>query len=156
MANTQNPADAGGLAESYFNGGFSCAEATLKAVCESLGLEHARTPAMATAFGGGIGRRGYTCGAVSGAVVAAGLQLGRMGPKEDRSPSYTVAGRFVDEFVAKFGSVMCRDISGVDLMTEEGQRQYKEHAHAERCCPVVRFAAATMCKLLADLPRPVG
>lgn len=141
--------DAGGLAVSYFDGGFNCAEATLKAVCEALGLEHDRVPAAATAFGGGIARRGYTCGAVSGAAVAVGLMTGRMSARDARDPSYSTMGRFVDEFVEKFGTVMCKDISGVDFLTEEGQRKYKEYAHSEKCCPAVRFAASRICELLA-------
>ncbi|NLG79566.1 MAG: C_GCAxxG_C_C family protein [Firmicutes bacterium] len=149
--------DAGELAVSYFDGGFNCAEATLKAVCEVLGIEHDRLPAVATAFGGGISRRGYTCGAVSGAAVAVGLLLGRMSASEARDPSYNTMGRFVDEFVGRFGTVMCKDISGVDFLTEEGQRKYKEYAHSERCCPAVRFAARRMCELLAAAsPRGEG
>lgn len=143
-------ADAGEIAVSYFDGGFNCAEATLKAVCEVLGIEHERIPAMATAFGGGIARRGYTCGAVSGAALAVGLMLGRMNPSEDRGPSYGTMGRFIDEFVERFGTVMCKDISGVDFLTEEGQKKYKEYAHSEKCCPAVRFAARRMCELLGQ------
>lgn len=144
-------ADAGDLAVSYFDRGFNCAEATLKAVCEVLGIEQGRVPALATAFGGGIARRGYTCGAVSGAAVAVGLVLGRMNSSEDRGPSYGTMGRFTDEFIDKFGTVMCRDISGVDFLTDEGQRRYKEYAHAEKCCPVVRFAARRICQLLTGV-----
>ncbi|MCR4402418.1 MAG: C-GCAxxG-C-C family protein [Firmicutes bacterium] len=147
--------DVGRLAVSYFDGGFNCAEATLKAVCDALGLEHDRVPAAATAFGGGLARRGYTCGAVSGAALAVGLAMGRMSTAEARDPSYSTMGRFVDEFVEKFGTVMCKDISGVDFRTEEGQRRYKEYAHTERCCPAVRFAAEKICELLAATnPRP--
>ncbi|MGE5592312.1 MAG: C-GCAxxG-C-C family protein [Betaproteobacteria bacterium] len=141
--------DVGRLAVSYFDGGFNCAEATLKAVCEALGLDHERVPAMATAFGGGIGRRGYTCGAVSGAALAVGLMMGRASARESKDPSYDTVGRFVDDFVEKFGTVMCKDISGVDFLTEEGQRKYKEYAHSEKCCPAVRFAAGRICELLA-------
>jgi len=140
--------DVGRLAVSYFDGGFNCAEATLKAVCEVLGLDHERVPAMATAFGGGIGRRGYTCGAVSGAAVAVGLMMGRMRAQDPKDPSYNTVGRFVDDFVKEFGTFMCRDISGVDFLTEEGQRKYREYAHSERCCPAVQFAARRICDLL--------
>ncbi|MDI7246466.1 MAG: C-GCAxxG-C-C family protein [Bacillota bacterium] len=143
-------ADADELAVSYFDGGFNCAEATLKAVCQILGMEHDRVPAMATAFGGGIARRGYTCGAVSAAALAVGLALGRTDASDPRSPSYDTMGRFLDEFVQRFGTVMCKEISGVDFLTEEGQREYKEHAHTEKCCPVVRFAARRTCELLAS------
>ncbi len=142
-------ADAGDIAVSHFDAGFNCAEATLRAVCQVLGMEHDRVPAVASAFGGGIARRGYTCGAVSGAALAVGLALGRMDASESRNPSYEAMGRFLDEFGQRFGSVMCKDISGVDFLTKEGQREYKERVHAEKCCPVVRFAARRICEILA-------
>jgi len=39
---------------------------------------------IATPFGGGIGRRGSVCGAVSGTIMAIGLKYGRMESDEDK------------------------------------------------------------------------
>lgn len=60
-----------------FSSGFNCAGAVLTVLCErmgKLGRSCGRAvPPVATGFGGGIGRSGGACGALSGAVMAVGL-----------------------------------------------------------------------------------
>jgi len=136
--------DVGQAALSHFNSGFNCAESVLKALCEALGPDWKNCVKIATPFGSGIAGRGHLCGAVTGAVIAAGLCMGRVSPKEDRRPCDEVAGRFIDEFINEFHTVSCRDIIGVDLLSAEGRKKHKEHLRDEKCCPVVKFAAERM------------
>ncbi|HXL04940.1 MAG TPA: C-GCAxxG-C-C family protein [Bacillota bacterium] len=135
-------------AVSYFTGGFNCAESVLKALCEALEPELQNCVKIATPFGGGIAGKGHLCGAVSGAVIAAGLCMGRVSPKEDRRSCDDVAGRFIDEFINEFHTVSCRDIIGVDLLSTEGRKKHKECLRDEKCCSVVEFAAKKMYSLI--------
>ena len=47
------------------------------AVSKAAGIESPCVPRIASGFGGGIGRQGETCGAVTGGVMALGLIYGR-------------------------------------------------------------------------------
>lgn len=136
--------DIGQAAVSYYTGGFNCAESVLKALCEALEPDWKNCVKIATPFGGGIAGRGHLCGAVAGAVIAAGLCMGRISPKEDRRLCDEVAGRFIDDFINEFHTVSCKDIIGVDLLSAEGRKKHKECLRKEKCCPVVAFAASGM------------
>ena len=55
--------------------------------------------------------------------------------------AYALTRELVERFQAEFGSCLCRDLLQVDLLTAEGQRQYKERDLGERVCrPCVRGA----------------
>ena len=63
-------------AGSAFDEGFSCSQAVLSAFAPEHGLDRETALKVATAFGGGMGHRGDTCGAVTGAFMAIGLRHG--------------------------------------------------------------------------------
>jgi len=52
-----------------FSSGFSCSQAVCAAYAEDLGMKRSDALRVAAGFGGGIGRTGGTCGAVSGAIM---------------------------------------------------------------------------------------
>ena len=54
-----------------FDNGFNCAQSVLQATCPEVGKD---LNTVAAAFGGGIGNSKCLCGAVSGGVMALGLQ----------------------------------------------------------------------------------
>ena len=60
-----------------FKEGFSCSQAVFSALSESSGLERNTALKISQPFGGGIAHMGDTCGAVTGAFMAIGLQYGR-------------------------------------------------------------------------------
>lgn len=68
---------------SAFDEGFSCSQSVFSAFAPELGLDREMALRVATAFGGGMGHRGDTCGAVTGAFLAIGLKHGRV-KAEDR------------------------------------------------------------------------
>lgn len=62
---------AGEIAGQLFDAGDNCAQAVLQATCPEVTSDLVK---MAAAFGGGIGNSKCLCGAVSGGVMALGLQ----------------------------------------------------------------------------------
>ena len=66
-------------AKLHFNSGLNCAESVLLTLSGRLAGKNSVSiiPRIATGFGGGVGRNGDICGALSGAVIAIGLALGR-------------------------------------------------------------------------------
>ena len=87
------------LAEQYHTQGNNCVESVIKACNDSMNL---RLPdesiRMASVMGGGIGRSGCVCGALSGACLVIGSLVGRLDPAEKPLPEmyqYTHAGYFL-------------------------------------------------------------
>ena len=64
------------LAHSRFSEGYSCSQSVLAAFAPELGLDADAALRVSAAFGGGMGRTGGTCGAVTGALMALGLKYG--------------------------------------------------------------------------------
>ena len=71
---------------------------------------------LATPFGGGVARRGMLCGALSGALMALGLHLGRSVPGDDeaKARAYAAGEALLAAVEARFGSIQCRVLTGLD------------------------------------------
>ena len=122
-------------ASSYFKSGYNCAESALLAIAkDALEIDSDLIPKIATGFGGGISRQGYVCGAVSGVVMGFGLKYGRNSPEELRAHTYNRVVEFYKRFQEKFGSIICKELSGCDLSNIEGLRKFREeNIHEQRC-----------------------
>ena len=88
-------------------------------------------------------------------VPGASLAFGR-GENEDKSrteTTYAKTREFMDRFQARHGSCICRTLlDGCDLLTEDGQRQYKARDLLnETCKPCVRSAGEILEDLLPRL-----
>lgn len=104
-------------ARRQFEEGFHCAPAVLSTYSEQLGLEKALALRIACGFGGGIGRTGKTCGAVTGALMAIGLKHGQVTLADEQSSqrTYALVREFIDRFTALHSSIECRELIGYDL-----------------------------------------
>jgi len=116
------------LAVETFRSGFSCSQAVFAAFAEELGLDREKALRIAQPFGGGIARTGSMCGAVSGAILAIGLKYGRSRLEDEaaREKTYALVREFMERFGERRGSLLCRELIGVDLSAPGG------HAEAER------------------------
>ncbi len=92
-------------------------------------------PKVASAFGGGIGRRGSLCGALTGGVIAIGLKYGTDNPSvEEREHAYSLALEFYNRFEKECGSVFCRDLIGYDLTSQKGLAEARSsNVFMEKC-----------------------
>lgn len=110
------------LAIENFKSGLNCAECVYDALLRADELAAApETRAMAIGFGGGIGLSGFTCGALSAAVMANGAVYGRSDPwsvdpevrgHEIAEKYYRRYNHLVHDFQEANGGVLCRDICG--------------------------------------------
>jgi C_GCAxxG_C_C family probable redox protein len=103
------------------------------------------------AFGGGLGSNGETCGAVIGAVSSIGLKFGGLHgePGDDiKIRAYT------EEFLTRFkqdisdGSILCRDITGVDWKNEKQVEEYRNSDRPTNCWILVGRTAQLIGELL--------
>jgi C_GCAxxG_C_C family probable redox protein len=129
--------DHAAIALEKFSSGYNCAQAVLYAFCDELGIARDTALRMACGFGGGMARRQETCGAISGGVLAIGLKHGR-GEGQERAvtdETYVKVRELMCRFQAAHGTHLCRSLlDGCDLMTPEGQKQFKEADLMNRTC----------------------
>lgn len=116
-----------------FESGLYCAESVLKAMAEAYGLETQAIPRIATGLCGGVSRTCGTCGAVNGAILGLGLLLGRNSPDDSVESCYASVRQFLEAFENRFGSINCKELTGCDLGTEDGQKSFADHNMNERC-----------------------
>ncbi|RJX22983.1 MAG: C_GCAxxG_C_C family protein [Ammonifex sp.] len=125
------------LAVSCFKEGSNCAQALLSSYGIKFGLDRETAFKIAAAFGGGLGRLGETCGAVTGAFMIIGLKYGPERPK-DKAAKEKVRNS-AEHFIAKFkfrnGAIKCKTLLGCDISTPEGMKFAKEQNLIETLCP---------------------
>jgi C_GCAxxG_C_C family probable redox protein len=98
-------------ATTLYESGYWCAESVVKTVNEIAGQPlPAQVMRMASGFCEGIGGSRCTCGALAGAVMAAGLLGGREGPDDAWEPSYDAAGELRRRFVADQNATDCGEV----------------------------------------------
>jgi C_GCAxxG_C_C family probable redox protein len=142
-------------AQSLFAEGYSCSQAVLLAFAPRLGLDADTAARIASPFGGGIARCGWTCGALSGAFLAVGLHAGHTAAQDSvrKDDVYARVQAIAERFREAHGSTQCHKLIGFDLL-DAGQRQAAADAQVfTRVCPrFVRTAAALAAETLA-VPR---
>ncbi len=137
---------------------YNCAQAVFAACGLGAGLDEQCCLALAAPFGGGLGRLGETCGAVSGALLALGLREGAPAATtptpESKAALYARVGEFIAHFKARHGSIVCRDLLGCDISTPEGREQAQtRNLHQTLCRELVRSAAEILAAMAAE-PHP--
>jgi C_GCAxxG_C_C family probable redox protein len=126
-----------------FSKGFNCSQAVLGVFADELGLDGKTASKVSCGFGGGIGRGGDICGAVTGAVMAIGLK--KFSPEADLQQSKAQVYKIVKEFKKRFkkrhGSIVCRKLLGCNIATAKGAAKAAEDdLHRKVCVGLVRDA----------------
>ena len=137
-----------------FASGYNCAQSVLHAFAEELGMDEDTATRVAASFGGGMGRSGGPCGALTGALMALSLATASLDPadKEAKERNYALTLRFVEAFAARFGSTTCPGLLGYPIGTPEGLQAVREQGlFASRCPGYVRGAAEIAGELLAEV-----
>ncbi|MCK5247979.1 C_GCAxxG_C_C family protein [Candidatus Bipolaricaulota bacterium] len=116
-----------------FDSGFYCAESVLLAIDEARNVGCKLIPQIATGFCSGVARSCGMCGAISGAILAIGLAMGRSSADESVDDVYKAVRIVLDGFESEFGSSNCQLLLGCDLGTEEGQRSFHERKLYATC-----------------------
>ena len=86
-----------------------CSQSVLLSLQEEFGIGNKEVFKAATVISGGIARRGETCGAIIGALMAVSLLIGREKMEETEvyreamEPSWDLINRFRDELKKQFG-----------------------------------------------------
>ena len=123
-------------ARALFQEGYNCAQAVFLTYSDMFGMDTALAAQLAVSFGGGMGRMREVCGTVSGMAMIAGLMEPANDPKdkEAKARNYALVREFADAFRQKNGSIICRELLGLDK--KEGGASV-----APRKRPCVEFVA---------------
>lgn len=115
----------------------NCSQAVLSTYCEKFGLERSLALKLAQGFGGGMGRMGATCGAVTGAYMVIGLaqKMWDENPRQSLDRTYELVREFNQRFKALHGSVICKELISCDLSTSEGLAEARNKKIFTTVCP---------------------
>ena len=96
--------------------GFNCAQSVACTYCDLVGMSEEDAFRAMEGFGLGMGCMEGTCGALSGAVMLAGLKgsCADLETPKSKGATYKVAARIVRDFKEKAGATACKDIKGVE------------------------------------------
>ena len=138
------------VAAARFAGKLNCAQAVFSAFAEQFGLDETTALRIASPLGGGIGRSGNVCGALTGGLMVLGLAHGSSTP-EGKEPTYLLAKEFMRRFQEQNGAIRCNDLVGMDISTPEGHDAARDSGRFQQVCPaVVRSAAEIVSAMLAE------
>jgi C_GCAxxG_C_C family probable redox protein len=120
-----------------FRTGANCSQAVFGEYAEEHGVDSATALKIACGFGGGMGRLGGTCGAVTGAIMAIGLVAGDPDPggPVGKARVYALVRSFVAEFEARHQTTSCRELLGCDISVPEGHGEAMRLGLFETKCP---------------------
>ena len=113
------------------------------------GLEDDRVWTAASGFGGGIARHQSICGALSGGVMAIGLQEGHRveDPKKVADAVRQRAAALLTGFKERFAAIECRNLVAFDFLAPGGYEAHKQsNAKQERCHLYVRYVVETLAR----------
>ena len=133
--------DYGTRAKENFLNGYNYCQAVFLACTDELGLDTETRAKIASSFGGGMGGMRQVCGAVSGMLMALGLHQGYTDPKDKagKAAQYEVIRALADEFKRENGSIICRELLGLDENfkpkppEERTEAYYKKRPCGELC-----------------------
>jgi C_GCAxxG_C_C family probable redox protein len=134
-----------------FKNGFNCSQAVLSPYSDKYGLDPGTGFRISCGFGGGIARTGETCGAVTGACMAIGLNFGNISPADSdgKMKTYSKVNEFLDGFVELNQYLKCRELLGCDLRTPEGNELSKQkNFHSTLCAKFVGDAVDILERIL--------
>jgi len=100
-------------------------------------------PSVATGFGAGIGREGFVCGALVGAIMAIGMKFGRTDPKDIASEEKVneKCAKFWDLFEKEFGGNQCCNLTGWQFESAKEREKLLAEGALEKCVPIIEKTA---------------
>lgn len=140
-------------AQEYFSNNFNCSQAVFTTFATEMGIDEELALKIATQFGGGA-RKGEMCGAVSGALMVLGLKYGHSHSdnSEEKARAYQISEEFMNRFIQKNGTVVCRELLGYDISKQEDTEKIKELNLFKTTCPqMIRCATEIVDEMINEL-----
>ena len=136
----------------YYSHNFNCSQGVFTAYATEHGIDEKFALKLATNFGGGA-RKGEMCGAVSGALMVLGLLYGHSESDDldTKARAYAIAEEYMNRFIEKNGSVVCRELLGYDLSKPDEKAVILEKNLFRTVCPdLIRSAVEILDEILEE------
>lgn len=106
-----------------FRSGYNCAQSVFAAYADLFGMDFETALKMSSAMGAGVGRMREVCGTVLAMSLLAGLQEGNDNPTDSDAKThiYEVVRRMSARFKEEHGTIICRELLGLDGMEESAR-----------------------------------
>ncbi len=128
-------------AKETIESGLLCAESVLKTIAEEENIKSELIPSIASGFCSGMARTNNMCGALTGAILALNLVLGRKTAAESLDQNYAAVQNLIAQFEKEFGTSNCRELLGCDLSSKVGQETFVNRELRKDCAIYVGKAA---------------
>ena len=142
-----------GQALECFDGinGFSCSQSVFSTYAEEFGLDKEMALKLSCGLGGGMGRTGQACGAVTGAIMVLGLKYGKYLREDNASKerTYALVQEFIKQFNERNNTINCNELLQIDDMRTTDKELLKKLTR-EQCPRYVRDAAEILETLLEE------
>jgi C_GCAxxG_C_C family probable redox protein len=144
--------DYASYAAELFESGYNCAQAVAVAFCDVTGMDEKAAAAMASSFGGGMGRMREVCGAVSGMLLVAGILYGYDAPGDDsvKAAHYQLVQQMAEQFRQEAGSIICRDILKNPPSDPNPTARSAEFYQMRPCTRMVYLASEILSKVILN------
>lgn len=144
-----------------------CAQCTIAAVMDTLGIQNDIVYKSASGLAGGAGEcTDGNCGGVSGGIISMSMFFGRTREEEatkqgrkDKYVSFRMAAALHDKFMEKYGTSICAGIHkkiygrAFDLRDDDQKQMFRDagaHEREDGCCAVVGDGAKWAVELILD------
>lgn len=131
-----------------FKQGYNCSQSVFAAFSESYGMDQQTALRISSSFGGGMGRMREVCGAVSAMAMVAGMENGSAdaGNQQAKKENYELVQRLAEEFKKQNGSMICRELLGLDKKELEAAPSLRtaEYYKKRPCVQLVEEAAGIL------------
>lgn len=104
------------LAISLHNQKYNCCQAVACAFADEAGIDPKTLFQAGEGFGLGMGCMQCTCGALSGAILLAGIKNsdGSLQDPATKTSTYALTKQLVEAFRQKAGSTVCQELKGIE------------------------------------------
>ena len=134
---------------------FNCSQSVFVAFSHRFGIDEETAKKVSAGLGGGIGRLREVCGAVSGAAMVIGSICAATDGKdsESKQKNYELVREFAERFTKRNGSIICRELLGLDIQRENSAQPEKrttEYYKKRPCVELVADAAEILTELIKE------
>lgn len=104
-----------------FKQGYNCSQSVAMAFADWYDVPMELMARLSASYGGGIGRMRETCGSALGIFMLAGLEVASVPANATiKGETYAVVQRLAADFKAVTGSIVCKDLLGLNKQRADG------------------------------------
>ena len=138
-----------------FHEGYNCSQSVFTAFAHRFGIDEETAKKISAGLGGGVGRMREVCGAVSGAAMVIGRICSATDGKdnENKQKNYELVREFADRFIKRNGSIVCRELLGLDIKMENTAKpdsRTAEYYKKRPCVELVGDAAEILAEIIKE------